>query len=93
MASVTVKNQQILKSFEVTDLTIASKACGLVTIDTITGYIPIACVYNSTDSGTTISPLSPLKRTGNPANIIQMYNSYTTSLTTSGTLYVLYMKN
>lgn len=92
MASGSIERQFITKSYTVASTSIASKACANFFIDDITGYMPIGCFYDANDSATTISPLSPHKRGTNQVPNVQIYNSYTTAITTSGTLYVVYMK-
>ena len=92
MATGTIKGQFITKTYTVASTSIPAKGCIGVSIDDINGYIPIGCFYDASDLATTISPLSPHKRGSAPAVSVQIYNSYTSALTTSGTLYVVYMK-
>ena len=94
MASGTLNKQLIVKPYTISNITIGAKDVyrfnGISIPD---GYMPIGSFIVMDGAETTISALSPKKRpTDGATAIIEIYNSYSSSLTVSLTLNVIFAK-
>ena len=93
MATGTINNQFLKKSFTFSNVTINAKdVYRYQGVPIPSGYIPIGVYLEISGAEVTISALPPHRRSQDTTAVVELYNSYTAALTVSGTINVVYMK-